>query len=396
MTLMPRGRMAVSAIRLPLLLPLLLWALAACSDSGPVFHAATNPQRLSEWNLFELDSETLAPVAAGMVFRPANQLFTDYARKLRTLWIPAGSQARLVDGEIDYPVGTVLSKTFYYPSTAEGSFLKQADKAETQINLQTSTLIETRLLVRRESGWDAFPYVWNDEQTEAFLRVAGTSRPVNLKSDTGTLDFVYFVPNENQCSGCHTTEHPDGDMHPLGAIAEQLASPFYYPDSNGDRRIKRLDSPPAPGGQPPGSEGEFQIDRLIARGWLNGKPEHSAPVSWRDESAPIAERALAYLNMQCGHCHNPDGVADTSALLLDGSHDLAVNMGVCKTPVAAGGGAGDMLYSIVPGAPERSILLYRMGSDEPDEMMPELGRSLIHVEGIELIADWITAMPGSC
>jgi len=149
--------MAVSAIRLPLLLPLLLWALAACSDSGPVFHAATNPQRLSEWNLFELDSETLAPVAAGMVFRPANQLFTDYARKLRTLWIPAGSQARLVDGEIDYPVGTVLSKTFYYPSTAEGSFLKQADKAETQINLQTSTLIETRLLVRRESAGTPSP-----------------------------------------------------------------------------------------------------------------------------------------------------------------------------------------------------------------------------------------------
>ena len=55
-----------------------------------------------------------------------------------------------------------------------------------------------------------------------------------------------------------------------------------------------------------------------------------------------------------------------------------------------------MLYSIVPGAPDRSILLYRMESSEPDEMMPELGRSLIHSEGIALIKQWIREMPGSC
>ena len=72
-------------------------------------------------------------------------------------------------------------------------FLRSSDLAETQIDLRTNRLMETRLLVRRESGWDAFPYVWNEEQTEAFLRVAGASRPVNLESDAGTLDFVYFV-----------------------------------------------------------------------------------------------------------------------------------------------------------------------------------------------------------
>ncbi|GIT64264.1 MAG: hypothetical protein Ct9H300mP22_6640 [Gammaproteobacteria bacterium] len=55
-----------------------------------------------------------------------------------------------------------------------------------------------------------------------------------------------------------------------------------------------------------------------------------------------------------------------------------------------------MLYSIVPGNPDRSILLYRMESDEPDEMMPELGRSIIHKEGINLIERWIREMPGSC
>ena len=71
-------------------------------------------------------------------------------------------------------------------------------------------------------------------------------------------------------------------------------------------------------------------------------------------------------------------------------------MGVCKPPVAAGGGAGDRLYSIVPGEPEQSILLYRMQSNKPDEMMPELGRSMIHAEGIELISSWIATLSGDC
>jgi hypothetical protein len=121
-----------------------------------------------------------------------------------------------------------------------------------------------------------------------------------------------------------------------------------------------------------------------------------APTSWLDPSETLEDRALAYLNMNCGHCHNPEGAADTSNLILTGQHEQIVNMGVCKPPVAAGGGAGDRLYSIVPGEPEQSILLYRMQSNKPDEMMPELGRALIHAEGIELISSWIATLSGDC
>lgn len=347
-----------------------LSVLLSCSESQPVFHSTDNPQRLSEWNLFALSAAALTPHSDTMVFRPANQLFTDYAHKLRTLWIPEGAQAQLVGGDIDYPVGTVLSKTFYYPIDNVGGFLNQPDNGEQSVSLNSHELIETRLLVRRENAWEAFPYVWNDEQTEAFLRVAGTSTNIDLKSDTGNLEFVYFVPNENQCTGCHVTEHPDGDMQPLGAVASQLSAGF-------------LDN-------------QSQTAALAARGWLDQDPAIAESVSWLDETASIDQRAQAYLNINCGHCHNPYGAADTSALLLDGSHELAVHLGVCKTPVAAGGGAGDMLYSIVPGNPDRSILLYRMESAEPDEMMPELGRSLIHQEGIALIEQWIAEMPGNC
>lgn len=348
--------------------------VSACSESTPHYYAAENPLRLSDWNLFTREGSNLVPNEASIVFRPANQLFSDYSQKLRTLWMPDDSQAHLVDEEIEYPVGTVISKTFYYPTDTDGHALKQIDLAERQIDLSRNKIIETRLMVRRDASWDAFPYVWNEEETEAFLRIAGSSIPINLKSDTGDHDFVYFVPNENQCSGCHVTSHPAGDMHPLGAIATQLTAAFDYPKNNT----------------------ELQIDKLVARGWLTKKTSGSSPVSWRDEAANLEARALSYLNIQCGHCHNPEGPADTSSLILDGSHKFLINMGVCKTPVAAGGGSGDMLYSIVPGAPDRSILLYRMRSSELDEMMPELGRSLIHSEGISLISRWIGQLPGSC
>jgi uncharacterized repeat protein (TIGR03806 family) len=346
--------------------------VSGCTETVPTAHLSGSPVRLSEWGLFHLDATLLEPNERTQVYLPANQLFTDYAHKLRTLYVPAGSQARLVMDEIEYPVGTILSKTFYYPTNAAGKFIKVADQALKSIDLATNTLMETRILVRRDAGWEAFPYVWNDEQTEAFLRIAGATKKVSLHSEQETTDFSYFVPNGNQCSGCHVTSHPDGGMHPLGAIASQLHAKLTPADAG------------------------LQTSNLVTKGWLDQAPSAAATASWQDESLPLGQRAAAYLNMQCGHCHNPEGAADTSALILSGSHTLAVNMGICKPPIAAGGGAGNFRYGIHPGKPNESILTYRMASQKPDEMMPELGRSLAHAEGIALVSKWIEAMPGSC
>lgn len=347
--------------------------VASCTETKPNYHAEGSPARLSEWNQLALKGSVLTPNGATEVYLPANQLFTDYAHKLRTLWMPAGASAKLVDEEIIYPVGTVLTKTFYYPKDENGTLIKAADKTPLKVDTMSNQLIETRVLVKRDAGWDALPYVWNDQQTEAFLRVAGASKAISLKTETSEkLDFVYFVPNGNQCSGCHVTSHPDGGMHPLGALAKQLHA----------KRSPR--------------DTALQTDMLVAKKWLNKSLAMPATATWRDTSLGTEERAIAYLNMHCGHCHNPKGAADTSALLLDGSHTSPAGRGVCKPPIAAGGGTGNLTYGIVPGAPEESILLYRMASDKPDEMMPELGRSLVHQEGLKLMRDWIGSLPGGC
>ena len=61
-------------------------------------------------------------------------------------------------------------------------------------------------------------------------------------------------------------------------------------------------------------------------------------------------------------------------------------------PVAAGRGSGHLRYDIVPGKPNQSILVYRFDSTDPAVMMPELGRTMVHKEGLELIRQWIVSL----
>ena len=109
-------------------------------------------------------------------------------------------------------------------------------------------------------------------------------------------------------------------------------------------------------------------------------------------SASLHKRAMAYLDVNCAHCHNPKGPANTSGLNLMYEEPVGITIGIWKSPVATGKGSGGREYSIVPGRPEASILLYRMLSTDPGAMMPELGRSVVHSKGVELIKEWITAM----
>ena len=67
-------------------------------------------------------------------------------------------------------------------------------------------------------------------------------------------------------------------------------------------------------------------------------------------------------------------------------------IGINKAPVAAGKGSGGRMVDILPGDANASILWYRMQTSNPGERMPELGRNLIHKEGVALIKEWIDKM----
>lgn len=360
--------------------------LVACSGAGngPAFYAEENPALLSEWGVFDVSSGALVLGDDVVPYDLNTPLFTDYAHKLRTIWVPgeAGAAAYRVGDYPDFPVGTVISKTFYYPrGDAAGAVLK-AEDVDGQMSpllqdLGSVHLIETRLLVRRGGGWEAVSYVWNDAQSDAALTRIGDAQALTLVDAGGTRqDFTYVVPNINQCAGCHAPNNTTRDLAPLGVRPRHL---------NKDYRHDGAD--------------QNQLEHLEAVGYLSGLGVADAAArnaDWGNVSLSLNGRARAYLDINCSHCHNPKGPADTSGLDLTMEAATGPALGLCKLPIAAGAGTGGLAYDIVPGAPDDSILLHRMKITDPGAMMPELGRSLVHDEGAELIREWISGLEGAC
>ena len=117
---------------------------------------------------------------------------------------------------------------------------------------------------------------------------------------------------------------------------------------------------------------------------------------WTDLSVPLEKRARAHLDINCAHCHNSKGSANTSGLYLNLENKNKTSYGFCKQPVAAGKGTEGGKFDINPGNPHDSVLYLRLKSKDPSVRMPELGRHLVHKKGVELIYHWIFNLEGSC
>jgi uncharacterized repeat protein (TIGR03806 family) len=349
-------------------------------------HAAdAPPPRLSDWGVVFANGRKLALNDGVMPYDLNTPLFTDYALKLRTVWMPAGANAGYTTaGVLDFPVGTIISKTFHYEKSEvqnDGTLVVTRTDRESALNadgvldLDEMVLIETRLLVRYDDGWRALPYVWNAAQTDATLEIAGDYRQVAFVDGSEVENVTYIVPDMNQCSGCHVTDHTAKQLQPIGPRAWQLNREYAW-----------------------WGNGATQLENWSARGMLQGfDGDAPAGVRWSAPGdATLQQRARAYLDANCAHCHNPSGAADTSALHLNIDAPLDRLYGLCKPPVAVGRGSGDRPFDIFPGRPDDSILVFRMQHTDPAIAMPELGRSVVHEEGVQVVSDWIAALNGDC
>ena len=138
------------------------------------------PDKLSAWGVLQQQGGYLQPATGVLPYDLNTPLFTDYAHKLRTIWLPEGSHARYAEARFDYPVGTMLSKTFYYPIDTQGRLQRSEQHGAEAVELRRVRLIETRILLRQEQGWVALPYVWDEAQREATLDWAGASFDLQL------------------------------------------------------------------------------------------------------------------------------------------------------------------------------------------------------------------------
>jgi uncharacterized repeat protein (TIGR03806 family) len=352
----PRASVALVAA-----LVLCACALAGCSSSSE--QAADAPlEKLSQYGLFVGNGSTQQPVAGVIPYDLNTPLFSDYTEKFRFVKLPAGESAKYsADGPFEFPVGTVIAKTFAYPKDARDPKLGQR-------------LLETRILKHEADGWVGLPYIWNDEQTEATLDVAGGFVDVSWKDNSGTeRTNNYIIPNANQCKGCHV----QGDaFQPLGPKARHLNKDFAYADGAQNQLAYWTKHKVLTGAQEPKDAPRLAV--------------------WNDPATgTLDQRARAWLEINCAHCHNPAGPARNSGLDLMASQTKSSQFGIFKAPVAAGRGSGPHKYDIVPGHPEDSIMMFRMQSMDAGIMMPELGKRLIHDEGVELMREWIAAMSES-
>lgn len=345
--------------------PSVLWIysfLGVTANGAPFrFDVDTPPPRkLSETNLF-LDVARQIPNQGLEPYTLNTPLFSDYAEKHRFLYLPPGTKA-VYDGEeaFEFPVGTVIVKTFSFARD-----LRDPAKGE--------RIIETRLLVRKSSGWAGYPYIWNEDLSEARLAVAGGIVEVSWTHTDGLGQSIrYIVPNINQCKQCH---EKNGALEPIGPKARHLNRAFDYAEGP-----------------------ENQIERWTRVGLLTGAPADPKSIpsvcDWENsEDGTTEERARAWLDINCANCHNPEGSAKNAGLNLTyGSRD-PVELGVKKDPVAAGPGTGGRAHGIEPGFPDLSILLFRIETSEPAIMMPPMPRRLVHAEAVDLIRQWIEEMP---
>ncbi len=366
-----------------------LLLLSACGEqehAGPPVPTggAPYPDSLSAWNLLQVRNGHLQLQGDTLAYELGTPLFSDYAMKLRTVTLPDGSAAKFDgDDSFDFPVGTVISKTFYYPRQADTLLMSEAESAGfdgTGLDLDQVHLVETRLLIHEPSGWHALPYIWDADQREASLQITGAIQRLSLLDEHGnTHGFPYVVPNRNECAGCHAVDQANNRLQPLGPKARHLNRNIsWYPNGTANQLLYWAES-----------------------GRLDGLPSDISnlpadPVWQAGATDDLDQRARAWLDVNCGHCHQPGASADTSALFLHAQETSMIRMGRCKPPVAAGRGTGGNRFSIVPGEPENSILVYRLTSTDPGVMMPELGRSLVHHSSVALISQWIAQLPGDC
>lgn len=344
----------------------MLALLIGCSGGTSVQMDEDSPpfEQLSKYQFFTGDPKNLIPNDGVLPYELITPLFSDYAEKARFVWMPTGSQASIadIDESFEFPIGSVLIKNFYYFNDA-----RTPEKGK--------QLIETRLLVNRKTGWDALTYVWDDQQADAYLEIAGEVRKINWIDHRGKpKNTTFVIPNKNQCKGCHEYKK---QLQPIGPKVRHLNKIYIYQDGPMN-----------------------QLEKWQQQGYLepldNEVAELPNVAPWNDRKALLRDRALAYLEINCGICHGEYGPANISGLFLTTLTKDSNHMGVCKSPVSAGSGSGGRKYDIVPGNPDASILIYRMESLNPGEMMPELGRTMIHEEGVGLIREWIASMEGDC
>ena len=326
------------------------------------------PRLLSKTGLFD-SVETQTPAKGVLPYEINAHHWADGTVSQQWIGVPGDAQLSLITslkdengvnqgqfgvnlGQFSFPHNTVLAKTVSIQTdTADPSALRR---------------LETQLLHRNGDAWQAYNYVWNEEQSDAVLQdnvASDTTITIkDAKEPTGKRQQTWHHASRDECLLCHIWK--SGTAH--GFIPEQL-------------EFVR--------------SGRRQLD------WMNRIGLFKQPVkatkktiSPHDKSFSIEDRARSYLQLNCAHCHRRGG-GGTAAFVLENNVSLEKMAIVDALPVQGGFGLQDPRI-IAKGDPYRSVLLYRLVKSGRGHM-PQFGSNVIDERGVELIHEWIRSMNAS-
>lgn len=317
--------------------------------------------KISDYNFFKTPISDLNPVYGVLPFQPASQLFSDYAKKSRFIWMPDNVSGNYVadDQVFDFPNGTVLIKNFYYENVLPSNSKK---------------IIETRLMIRKANEWIFANYIWNEDQSEAFYDqgMKGETLPIEWVENGQTKSTNYKIPNENECFMCH---YANNKKIPIGSKPQNLNFAINFADG-----IKN------------------QIEKLKEFGYINTEiPANiNSIIDYNDSSKSLDLRARSYLEINCANCHRDGGYAAFYPVRLNFTPKADhLALGFCLEP--------NITYTVpeashifYPGDHTKSAVFYRMNSLDPTVKMPMIGTTMIHNEGVSLINNWINSFEVGC
>lgn len=368
------------------LLCLLIVLLLSCNSEDsteqyiPVPTTPTSPvtvdltqvpyQKLSDYHFFNGEIKNQNPSLNVIPYQPASSLFSDYAHKKRFIWMPIGVKATYNgDGNVlELPVGAALIKTFYYDNVQPNN---------------STRIIETRIMIRKSTGWIFANYVWNDDQTEAFLDLNGSYTNVSWKDENDVIKNAnYRIPSEVQCITCHKKkEIIDNVEHvihiPIGIKPQNLNFNYNY-----------------------GSTTQNQLTKWIEQGYLNNNftlpTEANSTIDYNDTSKSLHLRVRSYVDINCSHCHTEGKHCDYRPMRYSftetGNANGLTNMGVCVSTEDMQNFPPALNRIVTPGNINRSMMYYRLNTENETYRMPLHGRTIIHQEGIALIEQWINSL----
>jgi uncharacterized repeat protein (TIGR03806 family) len=290
-----------------------------------------------------LAGDATRPAPGLISYAPNAAFWSDGADKERFMALPNGATVRAgADGDLEFPVGTVLVKNFRLGTL----------------------LVETRLFMRHTDGeWAGYTYEWNAQGTDATRVVGGKTAFVAGQS------WVY--PSEAQCLACHT----EAAGRSLGLELAQLNGTFTYPQTGrAANQVVTLNA-----------IGLFSPAVTAAPSALPSMPDPYGT------TGSVAERARAYLHTNCAQCHRPNGGTPTDLDLRFTTPIGSTN--ACDRAPQAGelGFAGARI--IAPGDAARSVLVAR--TNRRDALgMPPLASTIVDTAGVALLTNWVDSLGG--